>query len=255
MATVANVAAAQGITACQYNMILQISSVFENGTPMLTFGSCANINDGNGFSAGFIQFTTGSGNAQNVVHAYVANPNSNQAIVGQFNAVIGVLDGARGNAAATTPSLQNFCSVWMMAAKTDPANFQAAQLQVQSSLFFAPNAALVSSNGIKTAAGVGFFFDTGVQLGGGGLSQIVASAVAAAKPPSAGGDEKAFLLAMATAKRAYINNLGGAYPATVTRINSYEHIINGGNLNFNGNAVEMLDNSGNPLQIHAMCAA
>ncbi|KAJ3158084.1 hypothetical protein HK101_001403 [Irineochytrium annulatum] len=241
-------AAAQGVSACQYDIILQMTSVFENGTPKLDFGSCANINDGNGYSAGFIQFTTGSGNAQTVVKNYIKDPSANQDIVGQFKGIMDAMNRASGG---NVDGLDAFCGLWSKAAKQDTACFSRAQIGVQSDLFFAPDLDIVQSKGLKTATGVGLMFDTAVQLGKDGLVNILANT--GGKSPADGGDEAAYLTAVCAAKRNYINKIGGAYPATAYRIESYLHVINGGNLEFDGNAVTMLDNSGGQLPLKANC--
>jgi hypothetical protein len=53
--------AAAGVTDQQRNTIYQITSLFENSTPILKYNFCANINDGRGLTAGFAGFTSGTG--------------------------------------------------------------------------------------------------------------------------------------------------------------------------------------------------
>ncbi|KAI8851421.1 hypothetical protein BC829DRAFT_125051 [Chytridium lagenaria] len=61
----------QGLSWCQYDIILKITSTFETGSQELGFGYCGNWNDGQGISAGFIQFTTSSGSVLLVVQSYL----------------------------------------------------------------------------------------------------------------------------------------------------------------------------------------
>jgi chitosanase len=62
-ATVASgvVVASGDVTPQQHATIDQLTSLFENSTPILQYGYCENINDGRGFTAGRAGFCSGTG--------------------------------------------------------------------------------------------------------------------------------------------------------------------------------------------------
>ncbi|KAJ1561516.1 hypothetical protein HK405_003670, partial [Cladochytrium tenue] len=229
---------AQGLTACQYNMLLQITSVFETGSTTLDYGVCGDIGDGNGFSAGCIQFTTSSGSALAVVQDYL-NTNPSSSLAGYVSG----LQSVQGS--GDTSSISGFCDAWSAAASSDPSGFGASQMKIAAENYLAPNAGLVSQLGLKTATGVGQIMDCAIQLGIGGCQSIASSS--SASSPASGGDEASYLTAFLSSRTNYLNQIGGAYPGTVYRVNAYQHIVSGGNLDFSGDTVESLDNSGNPI--------
>ncbi|KAJ1552764.1 hypothetical protein HK405_010119, partial [Cladochytrium tenue] len=202
---------AQGLTACQYNMLFQITSVFETGSTTLDYGVCGDIGDGNGFSAGCIQFPTSSGSALAVVQDYLnTNPSSNLA------GYVSGLQSVQGS--GDTSAISGFCDAWSAAASSDPSGFGASQMKIAAQNYLAPNSDLVSQLGLKTATGAGQIMDCAIQLGIGGC-QSIAPRRRRRQPP-----------------------IGGAYPGTVYRVNAYQHIVSSGNLDFSGDTVESLDN-------------
>nr|WSY54146.1 chitosanase [Streptomyces sp. NBC_00886] len=63
-------AAGGGLTADQRRRADQLISIFENSTPEIQYGYAENLNDGRGVTAGRAGFTTGDGDALQVVQAY-----------------------------------------------------------------------------------------------------------------------------------------------------------------------------------------
>ncbi|KAJ3327233.1 hypothetical protein HDU76_012169 [Blyttiomyces sp. JEL0837] len=235
---------AQGLTSCQYNIVLQLTSVFENGTPSFNWGSCENINDGNGYSAGFIQFTTLSGSALQVVQTYANNGNADGNLKQALANYIPALQNVQGS--GSTDGLDGFCDAWANAANNDNA-FHDAQLQIQENGYLVPNHDLVINLGVKLKVSVGQLYDCSIQLGLDGTNQIVNTV--GATTPANGGDEVTWLNQFLQARINYLNNIGGAYADTLYRVYSYQHVVNGGNDNFNGGSVEALDNGGSPITL------
>ncbi|KAJ3327231.1 hypothetical protein HDU76_012167 [Blyttiomyces sp. JEL0837] len=170
---------AQGLTHCQYDIILHLTSVFENGSPDFNWASCGNINDGNGYSAGFVQFTTLSGSALQVVRTYVNNGNANGNLKQALANYIPALQNVRGS--GSTAGLDGFCNAWANAANNENT-FQDSQRQIQEADYLAPNHDLVNNLGLKLAVSVGQLFDSSIQLGLGGTQQIVNNVRDAATP-------------------------------------------------------------------------
>ncbi|KAJ3205873.1 hypothetical protein HDU67_008577 [Dinochytrium kinnereticum] len=240
----------QGLTRCQYDIVLKITSVFETSNANLGFNLCGNWNDGQGISAGFIQFTTSSGSLLSVVQAYLTMTRRTNPPIASF---VGALQTARsvGNRGQVSgqghmTGLWGLCDAWQEANNNDAAAFQSAQMKIQSDGYLAPNRAIVQRLGIKTALGVGQIMDTGIQLGYSAIEEISRNA---GWSPAQGASEADFLRRYLDARIIYLNNLGGAYPGTRYRINSYRHMLQRGNLNFVGGSVEMLENGGNRMTI------
>ncbi|KAJ3205490.1 hypothetical protein HDU67_008817 [Dinochytrium kinnereticum] len=246
----------QGLSRCQFDIVLKMTSVFETSNPnwvnviSLGFDICGNWNDGQGISAGFIQFTTSSGSALQVVLAYLTLTQRTNPPIASF---VAALQTARsvGNQGQVSgqgfmSGLWGFCDAWREANTNDAAAFQGAQMKIQSDGYLAPNEGVVKRLGIKTALGVAQIMDTGIQLGYGAIEEIAKNA---GWSPAQGATETDFLWRYLDARIMYLNNLGGAYPGTKYRIDSYRHMLQKGNLNFAGGSVEMLENGGNPMTI------
>ncbi|KAI8848171.1 lysozyme-like domain-containing protein [Chytridium lagenaria] len=240
----------QGLSKCQYDIILKITSVFETSNKNLGFNLCGNWNDGQGISAGFIQFTTSSGSALRVVQSYLQltrrpNPPLASFVTAlQRAAQVGNKGAVSGQGFMT--GLSGFCDAWEEANKNDGAAFQNAQLAIQSAGYLQPNLKIVQQLGLKTALSVGQLMDTAIQLGYDAVEEIAGNA---GWTPSQGANEADYLKRYLDARIVYLNNLGGAYPGTKYRVNSYKYMLQKGNVNFVGGSVVMLENGGNPVQI------
>ncbi|KAJ3205489.1 hypothetical protein HDU67_008816 [Dinochytrium kinnereticum] len=240
----------QGMTTCQYNIILKITSTFETGSQALGFDDCGNYNDGQGISAGFIQFTTSSGSALLVVQAYIKKTSLQNPPLKSFIPALQRAaqsgNGGRVSGQGHMDGLWSFCDAWKTAASEDAWAFQQAQIQVQTEEYLVPNKPTVDSLGLKTALGVGLMMDTGIQLG---LGAVVTIAKNAGTSPKQGASEAEFIGRYLNARASYLNRLGGAYAETQYRIRCYRHILNSGNLNFSGGRVQALTNDGRPVTV------
>ncbi|KAJ3112427.1 hypothetical protein HDU96_004570 [Phlyctochytrium bullatum] len=242
---------AQGLTECQYRLLLKITSIFETSNPnQIRSDLCGNWNDGQGISAGFIQFTTSSGSALQVVRTYLkltTRPNpplasfipalERAAQVGNRGAVSGqgFMDG-----------LWSFCSAWTEADRNDGPAFRRAQMQIQAQGYMAPNKPMVDRLGLRTALGVGQLMDTAIQLGSGAVATI---AERAGWSPKDGASEADWLGRYLNARAEYLRRMGGAYAGTLYRIRAYQFILGTGNLNFANGAVTSLTNDGQRINL------
>jgi chitosanase len=218
-------------------MVLAISSVFENSSPELNFGSCSDIGDGNGYSAGFIQFTTLSGSALLVVQDYVSrNPTSElRHYIDQLKAVVG-----------SGTLVPGFCDAWKRAAESDPQGFGDAQKDIQANEYLAPNENYVREWGLTQALSVGQLFDCSVQLG---LSDCV-NIAQGIKTPKDGGDEKQWLYMFIQNRDARLYQRGGAYASTLYRTRSYKWMVDNGYMGLGGTSAVMLENGGSQITIN-----
>lgn len=218
-------------------MILQITSVFENSQPTLQYASCGDIHDGNGYSAGFIQFTTRSGSALLVIQNYLARyPN---APIGRFEADLKRVVGS------DTLVPGGFCDAWSEAAKDN--GFASAQRDIQENEYLAPNARYVAEYGLRSPLSVGQFYDCSVQLGLGDCIEIAKNVWAPS--PAKGGNEATWLKAFIDARDSRLDQRGGAYPGTKYRTRSYRWMVDNGFMGLEGNSAVMLENGGGKIMV------
>ncbi|RKP00446.1 hypothetical protein CXG81DRAFT_6183, partial [Caulochytrium protostelioides] len=144
---------------CQSELLMKAISVFENGTPKLTWDSCADINDGNGYSCGAIQFTTqanGKGSANDVVELYKTKPDYKH----EFDGI-----------SSTAP---NFCEKWKAAASQK--GFRESQFEHAKKAYQEPAMAKAKSCGITAPLAIGQVWDTTIQLGPEAADELIKKA-------------------------------------------------------------------------------
>lgn len=67
-------------TDCQTSLLLQLTNIYETSHPNFTYNVCVTLADGHGYSAGIIQFTTGTGSAQEVISDYSNRSTPNEVV-------------------------------------------------------------------------------------------------------------------------------------------------------------------------------
>ncbi|KAJ3118499.1 hypothetical protein HDU96_001318 [Phlyctochytrium bullatum] len=260
---------------CAKDLAMQLTSIFETSSPEFGFGVCTTLPDDHGYSAGFMQvkflfvasafayplphapapapdrekFTTGTGSALRVIETYL---NLTGTPSGDFVPYLPALRDltarfvghGSGAAVGDISHLHGFCDAWRNAAAT-PA-FRLAQLLTADALYWTPSQSLADTLGLTTPATRGQIYDSCIQLGVQGTQALAASV-----PAAAGANETAWLLGFLGARRARLVAMGGAYAATVTRVEAYEEVVRGGDegMGFVGNRVRALDNDGKPVTL------
>jgi chitosanase len=149
------------------------------------------IDDGRGYTAGTVGFTSGTGDMLQLVRAYTAAKKKNP-----LRRYLGALK--RVNGSDSHEGLRGFVKAWKKAAR-DPV-FQAAQDAVRDRLYFNPAVDLAKADGLN-ALGQFCYYDAAVVHGMSGARAIRGRALAKATTPSAGGDEVAFLSAFLDERR------------------------------------------------------
>ncbi|KAJ3131797.1 hypothetical protein HK100_005985 [Physocladia obscura] len=254
------------LTECQISIMLQITNQFENGPTSngLIYNSCEETPDSQGISAGFIQFTSCAGSILSVCNDYIsAYPSATSFFCIQFLPALQAANGAsycgeNGNSVTIDMSkygLGDFCSQWTNAANTDP-NFNAIQRQNALNGYLGTIMPLISQYGVTAPALIAQMYDTNVQLGLTGLSQIASAATYRAKgSPATGLPQLRWLDAFLFARYTYLLQLGGAYANTLYRVKAFhDGIYRTGNLNFTNNqAVLAPDGSWTTTSITIAC--
>ncbi|KAJ3110892.1 hypothetical protein HDU96_006169 [Phlyctochytrium bullatum] len=243
-----------GLTRCQYDIIMKITSVFETSSQTPRYDLCSNINDGQGLTAGFMQFTTSSGSLLRVIEAYLPHATLSPAPLASHLPALrhAATLGNQGHTTGPghTTGLDTLCDAWRDAATRDLPAFAAAQRRVQQEMYLRPAGNVAAALGLRSAAGIGVVFDTAIQLGVGGAEGVAEDARRSGRCPVGGGsDERVCLEAVLDARERKVVAMGGAYGGTVYRVRSYRHVVGGGNLGFVGGTVEALENGGGRMTV------
>jgi chitosanase len=144
------------------------------------------IDDGRGYTAGIIGFTSGTGDMLVLVRDYTRAKPRNP--LRRFLPALRRVNGGPSHKGLGKP----FVKAWRTAAR-DPV-FQQAQENLRDRLYFDPSVALAKTDGLN-ALGQFAYYDAAVVHGFDGMKSIRARALAAAPTPAAGGDEVAYLSA------------------------------------------------------------
>jgi len=232
-----------GLTDCQQEIIFRVTSVFETGSQNLNFDFCDYENDGQGYDAGFMSATSHSGAILGIVKKYCAKV-SNAGICSMINP----LQNAVGS--ATKNGLGQLCSLWKQA--SNDKKFHDAQWQYTVENYFSPATRHAKEIGLTLPLGLGQFYDTSIQLGDGddqnSLGGIINTINRKLGKPGSAGQTK-WLAAFMQERTQAEYRLGGAYPGTLYRIKSYQHVLNAGQADMKNKTVSFLDNSGGVMSV------
>lgn len=187
------------------------------------YGYIEDIGDGRGYTCGIIGFTTATGDALDVVRAYLALAPSDNPLAPYVSA----LEAAVGS--DTHDGLgAGFEAAWKKAA--DSSAMRQAQDAVLDEQYMLPAVADARTDGLSPL-GQYIYYDALVVHGPGddedSFGGIRAAAKARAKTPAAGGDEKAYLEAFLKARKAVM--LKEEAHSDLSRINVQQRFLDEGN--------------------------
>ncbi|KAI8916258.1 lysozyme-like domain-containing protein, partial [Gorgonomyces haynaldii] len=175
---------------CQKSIIEQLTNKFEYDQLNFQFDFCKNINDGRGYTAGIVGFTTGTQDAYAVVKEYNELDGHTNEFQNYTTRLSQLASSSRTN--GDTNGLQGFCLAW----HTASANSVFRQVQINKMNQFYYNTALskAQSAGLVNPSSIGQFYDAAIQHGvegDDGLQDMISRTKAT--PPSQGGDEIQFI--------------------------------------------------------------
>lgn len=239
------------LSNCQYRLLLKMTSVIETSNPELGFSACSTTNDGQGISAGFIQFTTCGGAARKVYSRYceITNWGSSFCQANFMNALDNAYHASYCSntwGQYTPAGLENFCNHWQSAANNDEA-FRRAQMEIQKADYFDVILPAADKYRIKRALTFGKLMDISIQLGPHNFDDVVSKT--ASQIGGAVGDrgydgseitETAWLSALLDQHYNKVMAIGGAYAGTTYRIDAYRRLLNEGNMDFSNGALSFL---------------
>jgi chitosanase len=144
------------------------------------------LNDGRGYTAGIIGFTSGTGDMLRLVREYTQAKPRNP--LRRYLKALQRVNGGPSHQGLGKP----FVKAWRKAAR-DPV-FQQAQESLRDRLYFNPAVDLAKADGLN-ALGQFAYYDAAVVHGFDGAQRVRTHALARAATPAAGGDEAAYLSA------------------------------------------------------------
>jgi chitosanase len=187
--------AAYGLDAAHKLRAMQLISVFENDTIVLAYDYVEALGDGRGYTCG-LGFTTGTGDAYEVVKDYTAKtPNNPLAMY------LPRLQQLAQSGSGSTGGLTGFPDAWKQAAKD--ADFCRIQEQVQDQNSYDPALAHAQALGLQTNLGITVLYDTVWMHGDGDDPDGTPALIMKAGPMN---DEATWLESFLAARRADLLN-------------------------------------------------
>lgn len=137
------------ISNCQLHLLLQLTNMYETSSLSFDYPVCVTLQDNHGFSAGIVQFNTGSGSAIQVIQGYnlLLSPNEFTPLNASLSALLN-LEQTSSSLQADTASLPNFCKLWATASKN--VLFQNSQVNALSDLYLSPAMGLASKYSLQS---------------------------------------------------------------------------------------------------------
>jgi chitosanase len=214
-----------------------LTSLFENGTTTIQYAYVENIHDGRGFTAGRAGFTTATGDALEVIELYTQRVPQNP--LAKYLPRLRVLAKAESGSVV---GLTGFDTAWKAAARD--AAFRTAQDEVEDRLYFVPAMKRADTLGLATPLARAAIYDAIIQHGEGddpdGLPALLTkTAKAVSGTPSTGVDEKKWLDAFFTVRRADLAHASdastrAAWAESVSRVDALRAIAKSGNYELHG---------------------
>lgn len=243
----------------QRALAMKLLAIFENRETELQYGYVENLDDGRGFTAGALGFTTGTSDAHEVIRVYErlvrreGSPEGSLIHIRAFQPYRPVLERfdempLGDPRRASVEELQGFERAWSDAAY-DP-HFRAAQDSVAESMYFVPALRLAHEVGLESALSRSALIDAIVQHGGGddpdGLPAMLATVLAEEGRVSGITDERHWLGRFLDLREEVLSCAHGAatreaWSESVTRVDVYEQLLQTGNMRLAPPLVFQLD--------------
>ncbi|WP_152394451.1 chitosanase [Paenibacillus guangzhouensis] len=215
----------------------KLISLFENGVTTIQYGYAKNLHDGRGFTCGRAGFTTGTGDAYEVINRYTKRVPSNK--LASYLPELKRLNSARNK--ADVSRLAGFDRAWKSLGRD--ATFRAVQDEVVDEWYYRPSASYASTAGLKLPLSMAVLYDTIIQHGGGSdpdsLSALIKRTNAAVGgTPRQGVDEKIWLAKFLDVRRADLKNPSNRstqqeWAQSVGRVDVFKSIAASNNYNLN----------------------
>jgi chitosanase len=152
-----------------------LTSLWENGTTVLQYAYCRNIQDGRGYTNGRAGFCTGTTDTAMVVRCFDAARGANNPLHKYLPALAALDAAARqtGENQGSTGGLDavgNFCNDWKQAnAGASAAQMKDCQDRVVDDLYYAPTVARAASWGLTQPLTIAALYDAEITHGADGV--------------------------------------------------------------------------------------
>ena len=216
----------------------QLICLFENDTLTPQYAYIERLDDGRGYTAGRVGFTSGTGDLYLVVQRYAAR--APRAPLAAFLARLHALSTAADK--DDTAGLEGLPAAWA-SASNDP-RFRAVQDALVDELYSRPAMAHADRLRIRTALGKAMLYDTIVQHGGGDDPDSLAALLGRTQErvggtPREGVDEACWLREFLAVRREDLSHADDSasreeWAASVGRVDVFRGLLDAGNLGLRG---------------------
>jgi chitosanase len=214
-----------------------LTSLFENSTTEIQYAYVEDIHDGRGFTAGRAGFTTATGDALEVIALYTMRVPANP-----LATYLPRLRALASSESGSVVGLDGFAAAWVTASRD--AAFRSAQDDVEDRLYFVPAMKRADTLHLTLPLARAAIYDAIIQHGEGddadGLPALLArTAKSASGTPASGVDEKKWLEAFFTVRRADLAHASDpstrqAWSESVGRVDALRAIAKSGNYDLHG---------------------
>jgi hypothetical protein len=223
------------MTAAQKLVAEELTSIWENDTPVLAYAYAENIQDGRGYTSGRAGFCTGTGDAIQVIHCYdtlrtAANGNLMAKYMPALTTIndkfesTGQDQGDTGLLDAVGSWVKDWAASYNTAATQ--ADFKSCQDQVSDALYYQPAMAAAKKYGLKWALTKAELYDMWINQGGDALVKQTNQALGVTSTVT---DENAWLQKFIELRRDLLAG-DSTWKDSVDRLAAYEKARRRGNV-------------------------
>ncbi|MFO0735016.1 MAG: chitosanase [Labilithrix sp.] len=210
-----------------------LTSIWENGTTILQYGYCEDIDDGRGYTSGRAGFCSGTGDAVLVAKCVAsAAPGAKIAkYVPALEAITKRFESTGKDQASTSKldAVGRYCADWTADATGElAAVVKTCQDEVVEELYFAPARAEMTRYDLTSALALAALYDAEINHGDEGKDGVAELAAKAAKQAGKG-DESRWLEAFLSIRLALLAG-DETWAEAVDRVALYEQLRRDGNL-------------------------
>jgi len=216
----------------------QLTSLFENGKTDIQYDYIENLDDGRGYTAGKAGFTTADGDLYVVVKLYLTRFTESR-----LAKYLPTLKDLAEKGSSKVSKLKGFADDWKKTADENVA-FRDAQDEVTDKLYYFPALKLAQDNGVVSALGRAFFYDTIIQHGEGDDPDSIGALIDKTSKnmhgsPKDGVDESKWLTEMINVRKADLKNPDDSstqdvWKQSTGRCDVFMAILKDGNMDLTG---------------------
>ncbi|KAJ2091802.1 hypothetical protein IW138_001491, partial [Coemansia sp. RSA 986] len=248
------------LSTCAAEITESLNNLLQSGQEGINFAQCSKDNSGNGYAAGMINFTTGSGDAWNVVKVYMDSDGYD----GEFDAFANDIDTYVKGTGGQTSGLGGFCTAWGKAANNGSA-FWNAQSSVLTSTYYNPAMKLAGKLGASFDVTKAAIYDSAIMDGPGNGGSSVGGIIDATNENinnNTSGSSGNTLTINGKYKvdeikwlQIFLKQRTETNSDNQANADSYNAIIDDGNYNWDGDSITALDDSGDKHKIKCLSSS